>query len=775
MNRQVLFLLSCNVALLARAAVAAPPEVQRVSPAALMPGQAVEVTFHGAGLSDVTQLWTSWPLEAEQVQAAGASQEEQEKQATFRIQIPATRQVGNLGARVVTQEGVSNLALLVVDTLPLVTQAEPNHSPETAQSVSFPAVVEGHCSQRQHDYYRIEATPGQTISLEAVARRIGSPLDPVLRILNTEGREVAFADDVEGLGPDCRLRHTFDKAGSYLLEIHDIRYEGGANHRYALRIGDFPLVSTPFPLGVRRGTTSEVEFHMEDAQQIPTARIEIPADTQATYQSIAASYPTGQGLTATRVALGDLPEYVELEPNQDFEQAVEFAPPAMLNGRFDQEKDRDCFRFNAKSGQQWRFVGMTRRFGSPADLFLRLYDSNGKLLKEVEDTGSEEGQLEYKFGADGTYCLAVEDLHWRGGAQLAYRVRVEQGGPRLRLTTDTDRLSVPQGGIAVIHVNAEREGFQEEIKLTPQGLPAGSAILSGDVLAANVKESDLRIRLPQDLESGSCFSVAIQGSAQVPGPAEGTTRAITATASSAVPVRESLSGLRYPPPDLTSHVMLGITPEWGPFFEVAAPEKTVLYPRLVGQASLEVKVTRSQGFQDPVTLELSGLPEGVEVSGGSVAKGQETATLQLQGPGLLAEGEYPLRLKARGTYKHQPQDVEIGGLVFKIVKPLKVVSAQPNGPLTSGGTQAIKIHLVRHGDQPCDARVEVLGLPPVVEVSPTTVTLDNTQNELELELRATPEAYAGSIPGITVAVEAEIAGKIVRARSQPFELEVRLP
>ena len=48
---------------------------------------------------------------------------------------------------------------------------------------------------------------------------------------------------------------------------------------------------------------------------------------------------------------------------------------------------------------------------------MRLYNAEGGVLAEAEDTGPEEGALNYTFPADGIYRLRVEDTNHRGGPE----------------------------------------------------------------------------------------------------------------------------------------------------------------------------------------------------------------------------------------------------------------------------------------------------------------------------------------------------------------------
>ena len=54
----------------------------------------------------------------------------------------------------------------------------------------------------------------------------------LVRVLDSDGRELVYCDDAPGAGSDCRFSHTFAAAGAYLIEIRDVNYEGGVEYRY---------------------------------------------------------------------------------------------------------------------------------------------------------------------------------------------------------------------------------------------------------------------------------------------------------------------------------------------------------------------------------------------------------------------------------------------------------------------------------------------------------------------------------------------------------------
>src|SRR5205807_8803881 len=95
---------------------------------------------------------------------------------------------------------------------------------------------------------------------EVEARRCGSAIDPVLRILDGAGKQLARSDDAPGSGLDARLDFTFPKDGSYYVEVTDARFSTQVQNFYRLKMGSYKYADGIFPLGGRRGEQTPVTF-----------------------------------------------------------------------------------------------------------------------------------------------------------------------------------------------------------------------------------------------------------------------------------------------------------------------------------------------------------------------------------------------------------------------------------------------------------------------------------------------------------------------------------
>ena len=212
-------------------------------------------------------------------------------------------------------------------------------------------------------------------------------------------------------------------AGDYYLEIRDIRFQGGGGHRYRLRVGDFPLPSVPYPLAAQKGTSAPACKLPGKSVELPAPlTVTVPADVPGNRLNVAAGYGRARDRRGSRCWPATRPSNSNKSPTTRPTRALRSNCPARSRGVSRPRGDRDFYQFEAKKGERSVFTGQTRSLGSPSDLFMRLYNADGGVLAEAEDTGPEEGMLNYTFPADGIYRLHVEDTNHRGGPDDVYRI-----------------------------------------------------------------------------------------------------------------------------------------------------------------------------------------------------------------------------------------------------------------------------------------------------------------------------------------------------------------
>src|SRR5213078_2213169 len=123
-----------------------------------------------------------------------------------------------------------------------------------------PVVVNGTLRGPERDVYRVYGKGGERRVFELEARRSGSAVDPVLRILDGNGKQLARSDDAAGAGLDARLDFTFPAEGNYYVEVADARFSAQAQNFYRLKMGAYRYAAGIFPLGGKRGERVPVTF-----------------------------------------------------------------------------------------------------------------------------------------------------------------------------------------------------------------------------------------------------------------------------------------------------------------------------------------------------------------------------------------------------------------------------------------------------------------------------------------------------------------------------------
>lgn len=235
----------------------------------------------------------------------------------------------NLEQRTITfdgtevEPGLTNLAVccgrsvpFAVDNLPEYLETGTNNSAKTAQALPLPAIVNGRISvPGRRAVFSFEGRAGQSIVAEVLARRLDSPLDSLVRLTDSSGRQLAINDDFEDKGSglnthhaDSYLRTNLPANGSYFIYLSDAQGQGGPDFTYRLRLSeprpDFALRVVPSSLTVRAG------------RGVPLTVFALRHDGFTNAISLVLTDPQGFALGGARIPAG-----------QDKAQVILKAPP----------------------------------------------------------------------------------------------------------------------------------------------------------------------------------------------------------------------------------------------------------------------------------------------------------------------------------------------------------------------------------------------------------------------------------------------------------------
>ena len=632
------------------------PVLKPPVPLGMQRGSTLDLTLTGTNLAEPTGLWTSFP--AKVVIPTEGNNGKDNAKLLVRLEVPKDAPIGFHSIRLATRRGMSNLRLFCIDDLPQVLEVATNHSPSTEQAVPVPCVIAGKADAETTDYFKIAVSAGQRLSFEVLGRRLGSQFDPQLQLLDAAGRELpaAYSNDAPGLQTDARLTYTFKTAGEYLVAVRDVSYRGGEDFLYRLRIGDFPCATTTLPLAAKRGSKVSVHFAGPNVEGV--APVEVTAPTDPTVESLSIAPRGASGLHGwpVRLALSDLEETLEKEPNNEAAKANRISVPGAVTARFEQKGDVDYFVFALKKGTRTIIEAQTQELGSPTEVYMTLHDAKGAQLQASNPAAA--ARLDFTPPADGDYSLRVEHLHLWGGPDEVYRVTVTPFEPGFDLTVGLDRFNVEQGGKLSIPVLAPRRDFGGPIEISvvgPKDISGQLAVAAGKAPPANQPIGTLVVNVGPDVPIGP-YAFHIQGKATING------KAVTRLASVRNSVSQGLANLPLPPRDTLTSIGLAVT-EKPPFALMAKLDAASYMPGKT--ATLTVTATRTAGFTAEIALSAAGMPPGVTAMLKPIPANQSEVKLTLTLTPQTKVGQ--ANLIVTGKAKHQGRDVTSATPVVPLV------------------------------------------------------------------------------------------------------------
>jgi hypothetical protein len=462
------------------------PKLKSISQEYVQRGATIEVTIAGENLSDAkflvagdSGLHFKVPAATEPtvgIESSGggivAMTKSDPNKIVATLDVNGTAALGAREIRLASPAGVSNPLRLTITHFPEFMGASTATSLAKAQDLALPfAVTAAINAAAESDYYKFKASKDQHVVLEVVAQRLGSALDSSLAVLDKDGHELARNEDA--IGNDSVLDFKAPADGEYIAQVRDYRQQGGDNFKYRLLAGSLPYVRAAFPFAGRRGDTTEIELRGYNLQGAGKMTLRLEPNARLGQQELRTTSAIGLS-NPFQFIVSDLPEVMESEPNTSLTHANAISLPTGINGRIQNAKDYDAFKFHVEKDQRWIFEVMAQRFGSPLDALLTLTDDRGNVIQKNDDANGPDARIDQTFSAAGDYILIIEDLLEHGGPEFTYRITCTQPAPdfSVKLVNDTPR--VARGGRVPVRCELARaNGFNEPVRITAKNLASG--------------------------------------------------------------------------------------------------------------------------------------------------------------------------------------------------------------------------------------------------------------------------------------------------------------
>ncbi len=758
------------VSLMAVPALAASPSLSIILPRGVQRGGDRELVFQGERLGDTEEvlLYGDDGIVVKSIQPVNDT--------SFKVVVTVPEQcpAGEQIAQVRTKSGISDYRSFWVGLLPVIDEAEPNTTPDTAQAVPPGHTVHGIVTAEDVDCFAVDLKKGQRLSVEIEGLRLGSHrFDPHVSILDTKGFQFAVADDSPATLQDGILSILAPDDGRYMVKVREASYGGDDASRYRLHLGSFPRPAAVYPAGGKAGEKVTVTFLGDASGPIPR-EVEVPAGPIGENHRLVVGDDGGTCPTPLPFRISGLANALEQEPNDEPGTATPAATTLAFNGVIERPGDVDHFRFAATKGQVFEVECHARRLRSGLDPVVHVLKADGGTVAGDDDAKGPDSALRFEAPADGDYLVRVKDHLDRGQPAFTYRVELAPPAPALSLSIPRiDRFSqtrqavaVPRGNRFAVLLNVTRTNFDGDLVVDGSQLPPGVTMTAPPIKAGQTQipvvfeataDAPLAGRLIR-WEARHVTEQDPEGAAGVRGHFKNSADFVSGDPNNAVYYAGRVEKLAV------------AVVEAVPFSVELVPPKAPLVKN--GAIDLRVVVKRAEGFGKPVTVELPFRPGGVGAAPSiTIPPEASEGVYQINADGKAATGSWPLHVVA---------GADVNGTAWVASPPVALEVAEPfttanlkRTTCEQGQQASIACTLSHPRPFEGEAVARLQGLPPETSAPELRFTKDTA--ELVFPVTTTDKSPPGSHKSVFVEIVTPVAGEQARMRGGTAELKIVKP
>jgi hypothetical protein len=666
--------------------------------------------------------------------------------------------LGEHHLRLRTASGVSELRTFFVGPFPVIEEKEPNNEPAKAQKISLNSTVEGVIANEDVDCFAVELKKGQRFSVEVEGMRLGRAMfDPWLAVLDASGAVLSKVDDTWLGVQDPFLSMIVPKDGNYVVQLRESTYGGSDKSYYRLHIGTFPRPTAISPMGGRAGDTVAFKFFSEATGEFARV-VKLPASPQDKY-GVFAEFEGLWAPTPNWVRVSPFPNVLASTPNQDREHATftDAQPPLALNGVLEKPGQEDWFRFPAVKDKQLEVAVYARRLRSPLDSVLQIYDADGKSVASDEDgAGGADSSLKFTPNRTTNYYARIQDTLGHGGRDFTYRIEIVPSEPRLTVkipevarndSQSRQYIPVPRGNRVATLVSAKRANFTGQLVFGCDELPSGMT-LSADSMPRNNEAMPLVFEAAPDAPIGGRLvdltATGTNSDGKVVGHYEQNV--------------ELVQG-----PNNTGYYNTSVERIYAAVVREAPFKVRIVEPKVPlvqsGSMPLEIVAERSEGFDEPIHLEMVWNPPGVNSqSEATIAKGATNVFYQLNANGGAETRTWKIAVQAHAKVNEGSLYVSSQLANLEVATPflsgkIETLWAKP------GETAELTVNLQQSKPFDGKAKVRLLGLPEKVAVEEKEISKDDST--VTFSLKIDPKCSTGSSKNLFCAVDVKQNGATI--------------
>lgn len=757
-------LIGCFIGIVSTAIAYGQPTIASVNPGAIAPGKTTKLQLVGQNLKDPIRVWTS----------CGASivvNPIDVNNATLECSLPESAMIGPMGVFVASADGVSEPFAMMVDDLPSVPDNAANHSREQSQLIDSLCAVDGVADAASSDFYRVRLSAGQRLAIEVVAQRLGSSMDPIVKVTDRNGKQVAFADD-DDANADSRLHFIASVDDEYWIEVRDNKYAGGG--RYRLRVGDFPLVDAAYPFAVATKGVGTFEWIGRDVPNEASQNVRFEFHDQSTHPqdmtSVSTRLQNAKSSAWASLLRRDFALFSEpVKPQSAEPPQTPFAIPVGISGQLTMPAEQDRYTIQGTQGQTVRFSSRTRSLGLATVLQMQLFNAAGGKVAETAVADTDEWSFDYAFPDSGVYTLVVNDLLKRGGPGYGYWVEVTPAGQfSVAIKPDAasrERFVVePVTGAFYVDLQVQRFGYDDAIEVSVANADCGLRVLN-PTIPAKATEARVYLKADSQWQAGSISELRLKAIA--------TGNPKTASMVSSIALKR-LKSPNFPYPPLWNNgliVTAGIAPS-DPYytFETTTPIRFAK-PFADHVVNATLKRTNPE-FKDAVNVLPFDMKAGWSVSS-KVDK--EVYSLSVLAPKQDAPGNIDDSLTLHGYTEFRGRGRwDSISLPVQWFDPL-TVELRNTSDWIAGQSNKVHVRVRRDGGDPQPVTIRPNGSIPGVTV-PQSIEIGSDQNEALVEVAIAADVKPDTPLRLEWLATSKFSGRDFSVACMPLEIRlVELP
>lgn len=674
-----------------------PPKAISLTPSGVPAGVESRVTVAGAGLDFVTSVTSS--RDDVKVVVDGRAPD------SLTLKVTALTGAGPGVAEIVLvgEAGKSAPLKFAIDRFQCVGEAEASGT----RALRLPATIAGSIDRAgDTDAFRFEARAGDQVGVQVVAAELGSKLEPIVVVTDAGGNTLAEGTTSLGI--------VVPRAGMYALHVRDRDYRGAADFTYRVHVGDVPVVTGVFPLAASRGRT--VDVHVDGvnlgAPGGVRTRLSVPADA-APGSRVAVPVPKG-AVGKPEVTVAEYPSVV-VDPVAGAELRV----PGSADGILGKPNEAQLARFGAKKGERLVVEVLARRAGSPVDPTIEILDSAGKPVPRAVLRATAKTYTTFRDHDSAGPGIRLET--WN---ELAIDDYLFVDGELMRIVALPRN---PDDDCQFYQVAGQRVGF---LGTTPAHHSQGSPMYKVEVHppGSSFPPNGLPV-----------FTLHYRNDDGGPGFGKDSFLIFDAPADGTYQVRVSDSRGANGPNHAYRVTVRPPKPDFSVSFNPTAPSVW-----RGGGVPVGVTVTRKDGFDGTVRVQLEGLPPGFHAPATFVEAGHTTTAFTLfADEGATVGPNAKLRLVATATVGGKEVVREAAGGMPKLVDPGDVVTRTNVSriAITPGREARFVVEVERRGKFAGRVPVDVRGLPHgvrVLDIGLNGILITERETSREVVLYAEP-------------------------------------